>query len=405
MITGKGLVEALEGVACIVDVASGASPEEHAATEFFRRGRVRRRVRPRDPTRPCVPAGTTPRRRRSGPHRARRHLHHRGCQRRPGHRHHRTRRPPSRRRSLPGQGNSTPPHALGTHPLTPAGGPARPLPVGRSSGARGCRRPPAPVHRRVIVLTLVPLTSILRSQPADRRRPGPRCRRGGRPASRWSPRPRGSARGADIRRALRDTLTTSREGGPPVSTVVLPVRVRKRRRRGFDRTRPPARPAARGLRLWCASTSRPTGHQRPEPGRRPPSRRRPEGVGRRAGAGVPRRRMPVGHGGPSDHHRPAPQVARRGNLPQPGCRCAAPDDPAIRAAEIIALFKRAARAAGLAGDYASRSFRAGFVTDALDAGATREQFQRHGRWANSPRSRRINPLDPSGTPDNTVRCS
>lgn len=46
------------------------------------------------------------------------------------------------------------------------------------------------------------------------------------------------------------------------------------------------------------------------------------------------------------------------------------------------IVKRAARAAGLAGDYASHSLRAGFVTDALDAGATREQVQRHGRWAN-----------------------
>lgn len=44
--------------------------------------------------------------------------------------------------------------------------------------------------------------------------------------------------------------------------------------------------------------------------------------------------------------------------------------------------KRAARAAGLTGDYASHSLRSGFVTDALDAGATREQVQRHGRWTN-----------------------
>lgn len=46
------------------------------------------------------------------------------------------------------------------------------------------------------------------------------------------------------------------------------------------------------------------------------------------------------------------------------------------------IVKRAARAAGLAGDYASHSLRAGFVTDAIDAGATREQVQRHGRWTN-----------------------
>jgi site-specific recombinase XerC len=44
--------------------------------------------------------------------------------------------------------------------------------------------------------------------------------------------------------------------------------------------------------------------------------------------------------------------------------------------------KRAARAAGLVGNSASHSLRAGFVTDALDAGATREQVQRHGRWTN-----------------------
>ncbi len=44
--------------------------------------------------------------------------------------------------------------------------------------------------------------------------------------------------------------------------------------------------------------------------------------------------------------------------------------------------KRAASAAGLVGNYASHSLRAGFVTDALDAGATREQVQRHGRWTN-----------------------
>ncbi|MGH9152636.1 MAG: hypothetical protein ACRD03_09610 [Acidimicrobiales bacterium] len=37
---------------------------------------------------------------------------------------------------------------------------------------------------------------------------------------------------------------------------------------------------------------------------------------------------------------------------------------------------------GRAGNYASHSLRAGFVTDALDAGATREQVQRHGRWTN-----------------------
>jgi site-specific recombinase XerD len=49
------------------------------------------------------------------------------------------------------------------------------------------------------------------------------------------------------------------------------------------------------------------------------------------------------------------------------------------AAQIV---KRAAAVAGLAGNYASHSLRAGFVTDALDAGASREQVQRHGRWSN-----------------------
>jgi uncharacterized protein YbjT (DUF2867 family) len=35
VITGDGLVDALAGVECIVDAASGASPEQEAATEFF----------------------------------------------------------------------------------------------------------------------------------------------------------------------------------------------------------------------------------------------------------------------------------------------------------------------------------------------------------------------------------
>lgn len=51
--------------------------------------------------------------------------------------------------------------------------------------------------------------------------------------------------------------------------------------------------------------------------------------------------------------------------------------------------KRAASAAGLVGNYASHSLRAGFVTDALDAGATREQVQRHGRWTN------VSSIDPT----------
>jgi uncharacterized protein YbjT (DUF2867 family) len=35
IITGKGLADALEGVECVVDAASGPSPEEKSATEFF----------------------------------------------------------------------------------------------------------------------------------------------------------------------------------------------------------------------------------------------------------------------------------------------------------------------------------------------------------------------------------
>jgi uncharacterized protein YbjT (DUF2867 family) len=35
VVTGDGLAEALAGVECVIDVASGASPEQEAATEFF----------------------------------------------------------------------------------------------------------------------------------------------------------------------------------------------------------------------------------------------------------------------------------------------------------------------------------------------------------------------------------
>ncbi len=35
VISGHGLTEALQGVECIIDTATGPSPEEHAATEFF----------------------------------------------------------------------------------------------------------------------------------------------------------------------------------------------------------------------------------------------------------------------------------------------------------------------------------------------------------------------------------
>jgi hypothetical protein len=48
------------------------------------------------------------------------------------------------------------------------------------------------------------------------------------------------------------------------------------------------------------------------------------------------------------------------------------------AAQIV----RRAAVAGLAGNDASHSVRAGFVTDALDAAASREQGQRHRRWSN-----------------------
>src|SRR2546423_1056260 len=35
VVTAEGLAEALAGVECVIDVATGASPEEKAATEFF----------------------------------------------------------------------------------------------------------------------------------------------------------------------------------------------------------------------------------------------------------------------------------------------------------------------------------------------------------------------------------
>src|SRR5881392_2287779 len=35
VVTGDGLAEALAGVECVIDVATGASPEQDAATEFF----------------------------------------------------------------------------------------------------------------------------------------------------------------------------------------------------------------------------------------------------------------------------------------------------------------------------------------------------------------------------------
>jgi uncharacterized protein YbjT (DUF2867 family) len=35
LVTGEGLVEALTGVECVVDTATGASPDQREATEFF----------------------------------------------------------------------------------------------------------------------------------------------------------------------------------------------------------------------------------------------------------------------------------------------------------------------------------------------------------------------------------
>jgi len=64
--------------------------------------------------------------------------------------------------------------------------------------------------------------------------------------------------------------------------------------------------------------------------------------------------------------------------PRPPALGARTDHPRWRAQVV----KRTAAAARLDGNYASHSLRAGFVTDALDAGATREQVQRHGRWTN-----------------------
>ena len=35
LITGKGLADALRGVECVIDAATGPSPDQKAATEFF----------------------------------------------------------------------------------------------------------------------------------------------------------------------------------------------------------------------------------------------------------------------------------------------------------------------------------------------------------------------------------
>lgn len=52
------------------------------------------------------------------------------------------------------------------------------------------------------------------------------------------------------------------------------------------------------------------------------------------------------------------------------------------------IIQRAATRAGLIGDYGSHSPQAGFTTDCIDAGITREHVRHHGRWTN------IRSLDP-----------
>lgn len=67
-----------------------------------------------------------------------------------------------------------------------------------------------------------------------------------------------------------------------------------------------------------------------------------------------------------------PALGRRGRYTTPISRAAIGD-----------VVQRAATRAGLPGDYGSHSPRAGFTTDALDAGATREQVQTYGGWQNA----------------------
>jgi site-specific recombinase XerC len=55
----------------------------------------------------------------------------------------------------------------------------------------------------------------------------------------------------------------------------------------------------------------------------------------------------------------------------------------ISRAAIGEIIQRAARRAGIKGNYGSHSPRAGFTTDALDAGATREHVQSYGGWQNA----------------------
>lgn len=55
----------------------------------------------------------------------------------------------------------------------------------------------------------------------------------------------------------------------------------------------------------------------------------------------------------------------------------------ISRAAIGEIIQRAANRAGITGDYGSHSPRAGFTTDALDAGATREHVQTYGGWQNA----------------------
>lgn len=55
----------------------------------------------------------------------------------------------------------------------------------------------------------------------------------------------------------------------------------------------------------------------------------------------------------------------------------------ISRAAVGEIIQRAAARAGLTGNYGSHSPRAGFTTDALDAGATREHVQTYGGWQNA----------------------
>jgi hypothetical protein len=134
-----------------------------------------------------------------------------------------------------------------------------------------------------------------------------------------------------------------------------------------DRGRhPPRRPRRR---MGC-----PPGQERPaRPWRN--RRRRPQ----TQPASLPRHRATSLAGHACRAPRPRTSL-RRAGLRAPG----PPSRPAraITRTGASQIVKRAARTTGLVGDYTSHSLRAGLVSDALDAGVTREQVQRHGRWAN-----------------------